>query len=148
MNDPDYYQELFVTFNSVFTKQEHAKWLFSDFIWNALGFTKSDDPSYKPRRKLISHAFYASKLKAMSNIIFDQIYNELIKWETKYPDGHLDLVAELAQIQGQIVVSVSIGSEYSNLELPYKSYETGETKMLQLGNFLNAVLGDGAIRDG
>ena len=61
--------------------------------------------------------------------------------------GELDLVAELAHIAGQIVVSVSIGKEWANAELPYQVYDTGEIKMLKIGNFLNAVQGAGNLRD-
>lgn len=122
ITDPDYVQDLFTTYNEVFTKQEYAKTLFSDLIWNCLMFQKSAEPSYKPRRKILSHAFYASKLKAMSDTIFSIIHKRLLEWPSLYPGGELDLVGELVQIQGQIVVSVSIGMHYANEELPYKDY--------------------------
>ena len=70
ITDHDYLQDLFQTYNEVFTKHEHAKKVFSDLFWNSVLWAKSAEPSYKPRRKIITHAFYASKLKAMSDIIF------------------------------------------------------------------------------
>lgn len=84
----------------------------------------------------------------MSGMIFDEIHERLKLWETTYPTGELDLVAELAQIVGKIVVAASIGKEYHNQELPYKHLETGRNEMMNIGNFLNKTLGDAAIRDG
>ena len=83
----------------------------------------------------------------MSETIFSVIHERLLKWPELHPDGSLDLVRELIQIQGQIVLSVSIGAEYVDRELPFYDYETGQTKMLAIGNFFNAVLGQGMIRD-
>ena len=120
----------------MFTKHEHAKKVFSDLFWNSLLWAKSAEPSYKPRRKIITHAFYASKLKAMSDIIFSVIHHRILEWPTVYSSGELNLVDELCQIQGQIVISVSIGAEYVNHELPFKDYATGKTKNLRIGNFL------------
>ena len=57
-------------------------------------------------------------------------------WPKVYQNGEVNLVDELTQIQGQIVISVSIGAEYVNHELPYKDYATGKTKNLRIGNFL------------
>ena len=114
ITDPVYYQDLFVTHNKVLEKHDHAKILYTDLFWNSIIFEKSSASSYKPRRKLISHAFYANKLKAMSGMIFDEIHERLQVWETTYPTGELDLVAELAQIVGKIIVAASIGREYHN----------------------------------
>ena len=147
MCDPVYYQDLIVTHNKVLEKHEFTKNLYTDLFWNSILFEKSSAPSYKPRRKLISHAFYANKLKEMSGMIFDEIHERLKLWETTYPTGELDLVAELAQIVGKIIVAASIGTEYSNQELPYKNKATGRNEMMNIGNFLNKTLGDAAIRD-
>ena len=73
ISDPDYVKDLFTTYNEVFQKQEYTRNLFSDMIWNSLLFAPTAEPSYKPRRKLISHAFVASKLGAMSDTIFEVI---------------------------------------------------------------------------
>lgn len=96
---------------------------------------------------MVAHAFYASKLKAMSDTIFATIYNRLLKWPTLYPSGELDLVRELIQIQGQIVVSVSIGSEYVEQELPFEHAVTGEVKQMRVGNFINELTEQGILRD-
>ena len=74
IQDPDYLKDLFQTYNEVFTKQDHAKQLFSRLWWNSLIWTQSSDPSYKPRRKMIAHAFYANNLRAMSETIFSVIH--------------------------------------------------------------------------
>ena len=73
ISDPDYVKDLFTTYNEAFQKQEYTRNLFSDMIWNSLLFAPTAEPSYKPRRKLISHAFVASKLGAMSDTIFEVI---------------------------------------------------------------------------
>jgi len=62
-SDPDYIQDLYQTYDKVFTKQEHARHLFSEMLWTSLLLTPTADPLYKPRRKLLSHAFYGSKLR-------------------------------------------------------------------------------------
>ena len=95
ITDADYLQDMYRTYNDVFTKQEYSQHLFSNFAWNSLLWAKSSDPSYKPRRQLISHAFYASKLRAMSDTIFEVIHHRLLEWPELYPQGELDLVAEL-----------------------------------------------------
>ena len=100
VQDPDYLQDLFQTYNSVFTKEDHAKKAFSNLFWNSLIWTKSADPTYKPRRHLISHAFYASKLKAMSDTVFKVIEKRLMEWPTIFNEGKLDMVKELIHIQG------------------------------------------------
>ena len=49
---------------------------------------------------------------------------------------------------GQIVVSISIGDKYTEQELPFVDHETGETKMLKIGNFLSDLLNMAILRDG
>ena len=100
MTDADYMKDLFTTYDKFFTKQEHARNLLSALLYNSILLTPSADPSYKVRRKLIAHAFYASKMRAMSDVIFDVIHQRLIQWPKLFPDGELDLVKELIHIQG------------------------------------------------
>jgi len=100
ITDPDYLQDLFVTYNDVLSKQDHAQKLFAGLFYNSIIMSKSAEPSYKPRRKLISHAFYASKLRAMSDTIFEVLHHRLLEWPQVYPKGELDLVQELVQIIG------------------------------------------------
>ena len=74
ITDADYLQDLYQTYNDVFTKHGHAQRRFRPAFWHSILFAKSVEPSYKPRRKLISHAFYASKLRAMGDTIFEGIH--------------------------------------------------------------------------
>ena len=78
ITDADYLQDMYRKYNHLFTKHDYGKRLMSCFGWNSLIWSKSAVPSYKPRRRLISHAFYSSKLNAMSDTIFDAIYSRLI----------------------------------------------------------------------
>ena len=87
ITDADYVRDLYRTYNDSFTKHPESQRLFSNFMWNSLIWSKSDEPTYKPRRKLVAHAFYASKLKAMSDTICETIHNRLLKWPELYPDG-------------------------------------------------------------
>ena len=96
--DPDYVQDLYVTHNGAFTKHEYTKNLFSELTWNSLIWTKSAEPTYKPRRKLIAHAFYASKLRAMNDTMKKTILNRILAWPQLYKNGEVDLVSELANI--------------------------------------------------
>ena len=57
-------------------------------------------------------------------------------------------MSELVQIQGQIVVSTSIGTKYADQELPFLDHATGETKMLRVGNFISDLLNMAILRDG
>ena len=100
ISDADYIKDLFNTYDKFFTKQEHAKHLMSSLLPNGIIFAKSADPTYKTRRKLIVHAFYASKLRAMSDGIFDVIHQRLIQWPKLFPKGEFDLVKEMIHIQG------------------------------------------------
>ena len=93
--DPDYLQDLYRTYNDAFTKHQFSRDHFSSFMWNSLIWAKSAEPSYKPRRRLVAHAFYASKLKAMNETIFETIHSRLLKWPQLYPNGKIDLVQEL-----------------------------------------------------
>ena len=87
ISDPDYVQDLFTTYNEVFQKHEFTRNMFSDMTWRCLLWASSYDPTYKPRRKLISHAFVASKLRAMSDIMFEVINKRLLEWPNRYPSG-------------------------------------------------------------
>jgi len=98
INDADYVQDLFQKYNSVFTKGDYTRNLTTDLLYKSLIWTKSEDKSYKPRRKVVSHAFYGSKLQAMSDTIFEVIHERLLKWPTLYPSGQIDLVNELVII--------------------------------------------------
>ena len=98
INDPDYVQDLFQKYNNVFTKGDYTQKQFGDLIYNALIWTRSEDKSYKPRRKIVAHAFYGSKLQAMSDTIFEVIHERLLKWPTLYPSGQIDLINELASL--------------------------------------------------
>ena len=51
-------------------------------------------------------------------------------------------------MQGQIVVSVSIGACYANEELHYLDHTTGVTTSLRIGNFISKLLNSGMMRDG
>lgn len=100
ITDADYLQDMFRTYDKAFTKHRFSQSLFGKFTWHSLIWARSDEPSYKPRRQLISHAFYASKLHAMSDTIFDTIHSRTVQWPQLFPQGQLDLVSELVQIQG------------------------------------------------
>ena len=50
ISDPDYLQDLFVTYNDLFDKESHARKIFSSLTWDSILWAKSVDPSYKPRR--------------------------------------------------------------------------------------------------
>ena len=50
-------------------------------------------------------------------------------------------------MQGHIIISITIGSEYVNHELPYKDYATGKTRMLGIGNFLSEQINHAIVRD-
>lgn len=45
------------------------------------------------------------------------------------------------------MISVSIGAEYADQELPYVHHQTGKTELLRVGPFLNAVTGQGILRE-
>ena len=147
ITDADYIQDCFRTYNECFTKHNFAQNLFSKFMWNSIIWAPTAVPSYKPRRQLIAHAFYASKLKAMSNTMFEVIHSRMIQWPQLFPDGRVDLVAELSQIQGQLVVSVSIGTDHANEELPFLHHETKKVEQMRIGNFINALTGEAILRD-
>ena len=57
------------------------------------------------------------------------------------------MVKELAHIQGQLVLAVSLGKEHVNKELPYKNIHTGEVEILSLGRFFGQVMQDSMLRD-
>lgn len=147
ISDPDYLQDLFVTYNDHFDKEGYARKLFSTLFWDSIIWAKSSDPTYKPRRKLISHAFYSNKLRAMSDTIFEVIHKRLLEWPKAFPDGQLDLVEELISIQGQIVLSTSLGPEYVTRQLPFEDYKTGKTESIRVGMFMNNLVLAGATRD-
>lgn len=44
---------------------------------------------------MISHALFASKLRAMSDTIYDVIQKRLLAWPKMYPTGEMDLVDDL-----------------------------------------------------
>lgn len=74
ISDADYLKDLYSTYDKFFTKEEHTRDLLTSLLHNSILTTPSADPTYKARRKLIAHAFYASKMRAMSDIIFDVIF--------------------------------------------------------------------------
>ena len=84
-----------MTYNELVDKHQHSQEVFADFGWHSLIWAKSAEPSFKPRRKIINHAFYASKLKAMSDIIFKAINNRILEWPTVFSNGVIDLPKEL-----------------------------------------------------
>ena len=98
ITDPEYVQDLYVTYNEFFTKQDYTRNLFGDITWNSLIWTKSAEPTYKPRRKLIAHAFYASKLRSMSEIIKKTILERVLAWPELFADGELNMVPETSSI--------------------------------------------------
>ena len=115
---------------------------------NSIVFNKSEEPTYKPRRKLIAHSFYASKLRSMSDTIFDVIHERLLTWDKQHPSGEIDLVEELVDIQGEIVVSVSIGREWTKERLAFKDPKTGQTEKIEIGYFIGRLLNSAMMRDG
>ena len=147
ITDPDYVQDIFMTYNQVSTKGPHVGDLFGPILEDGIFTLFSEAPSYKPRRKVVSHALFASKLRAMSDTIFEVLHKRLLEWPTIYPKGEMDLVGELIKVQGQIVISTSIGAEYFTHELPYYDYDRGVTENLDLGVFLNNLVAKSIIRD-
>ena len=57
------------------------------------------------------------------------------------------MVNELVNLQGQIVLAVSLGKEHCKKKLPFKHYSTGETEMLPLGKFFGMALQESMMRD-
>ena len=125
ITDADYVKDLFVTYNDCFTKSDYTRNLFGGFLKNSLLFNRTSEPSYKARRKLVAHAFYASRLRAMTEVIFEVIHERLLSWDKWHPTGEIDLVEEFATVQGEIVTSFSIGREWCKEELSYKDPHTG-----------------------
>ena len=78
INDADYVQDLFQKYNSVFTKADYTRHLTSDLLNKSLIWAKSEHKTYKPRRKVVSHAFYGSKLQGMSETIYEVIHERLL----------------------------------------------------------------------
>lgn len=46
------------------------------------------------------------------------------------------------------MVSVSIGVEYADFELPYYDVSTGKTESMRIGNFIDMIVSFGILRDG
>ena len=130
ISDPDYVKDLFVTYNDCFTKSEYTKDMFGGLMANSILLNKTAEPSYKARRKLIAHSFYASRLRAMTETIFEVIHQRLLSWDKFHPTGEIDLVEELTEIQGEIVTSFSIGRNWSKEELAYKNPKTKQIENL------------------
>lgn len=125
INDADYVKDLFVTYNDCFTKSDYTKNLLGGLMRNSIVFSKTSEPSYKARRKLVAHAFYASRLRAMTETIFEVIHQRLLSWDKFHPSGEIDLVEELTEIQGEIVISFTIGRKWAKQKLSYKDPKTG-----------------------
>lgn len=51
--------------------------LFKGFTADAVGFKKTDDPDYKPRRKTLASAFFKSKLQFIVQTIKEETLKEL-----------------------------------------------------------------------
>lgn len=98
ITDPDYVQDIFITHNKVSSKGPYIKELAGPLLNDGILVASSSAPSYKPRRKLISHALFASKLRNMSDTIFEVIQKRLLEWPTLYPESEMDLVDELIKI--------------------------------------------------
>ena len=80
------------------SKGPHVGSLFAQIFDDGILSMQSDLPSYKPRRKVVAHALFASKLRAMSDTIFEVIHERLMEWSTLFPKGEMDLVEELITI--------------------------------------------------
>jgi hypothetical protein len=138
---------LFVTYNDCFTKSDYTRNLLGGLMKNSLLINRSAEPSYKARRKLVAHAFYASRLKAMTETIFEVIHERLLSWEKWHPTGEIDLVEELTEVQGEIVTSFAIGREWGKEKLPYNDPKTGVIQDIEIGYFIGKLLFHGLMRD-
>jgi len=79
---------------------------------NSILFQQTEDPTYEPRRKALSKAFSASKLKDITKCVKEITLKEIKKVQDSGKD-EIDLVRLTTSLQARIIMNVACGPNCS-----------------------------------
>ena len=115
INSCDQLQELYITKNKANTKHVEIKDKWFKLNHRSLLFQDSNDPDYPIKRKIVGGAFFKSKLAEMTKIIKICVLASIKDLQTKVESGQdvTNLADFTREMQGSIIISCSVGSDYA-----------------------------------
>ena len=132
--------ELFVTKNQFYSKHENERMFSQPLLGTNIVSMASDDPQYKTKRKVLSQAFFKSKIRSMMACVKSTALKVFKEVQDKNVDGktEVDVVKLTSRLQNHIITNVMLGDGESFVKLPYQTAE-GE-KMVELADYTDDVL--------
>ena len=106
VTDPAVIQEVYIDVNKFHTKHDMIRDFAAVWCPTAIFFQKSEDKNYMPKRKLMSAAFFKSKLGSLIEIIKDIMYKHLREThdQTEVNIAHFTMLQ-----QARIIINIAVG---------------------------------------
>jgi hypothetical protein len=138
VTEPSVIQEIYIDANKFHTKHDSIRDFAALWCPTAIFFQKSEDKTYMPKRKLMSAAFFKSKLGSLIEIIKDIMYKHLREThdQTEVNISHFTMLQ-----QARIIINIAVGKAGESLLIPYEEVG-GEIKQVGLGDHIDLVLHD------
>ena len=144
LNSPEMLEEVYVNKNLWYTKHDFERHFVKMMVDSPITHVDTHDPSYAPRRKSLSQAFFKQKLVQMTKII-KKATLEYIKQNQAPVVGEsktMDLCNFTLEMQSNVSISVLVGSGPSKSLIPYENPTTGEIKPVLVSKMLNHIIED------
>lgn len=108
----DYLEDLYVKQNAQTSKSPMTTKMMHYFMPTALIFALSEQPQYHERRKIMSAAFFKSKIKNMTHCIKEVTLKE-IKRVQESGENSIDINQFTQDLQMRIIINVAVGAGMS-----------------------------------
>jgi len=144
LNSPEMLEEAYVNKNLWYTKHDFERQFIKMLVDSPITHVHTHDPTYVPRRKSLSQAFFKKKLVLMTKII-KEVTLEYIKQNQAPVVGEsktMDLCNFTLEMQSHVTISVLVGSGPSKSLIPYENPTTGEIKPVLVSSMINHIIED------
>lgn len=120
-NHPDSLQDIYLTKNSSFSKHEIEAEAGKPLINQNIVFMPTEDPTYKPKRKALSQAFFKNKVVKMQKLIKRTLLTAFKELQDKGPETQVDIMKFTSRVQGHIIVDMLLGNNHSFDKLEFQN---------------------------
>jgi len=117
--DPDALQELYITKNSAYTKHPLERQFGQPLMFNNILAMETEDPSYAPKKRVLSSSFYKGKVQEMVTQIKETTLDQFTKLQAQGEKVEVDLVKYTQTVQAHIIMNTMCGRGESTKKLPY-----------------------------
>lgn len=138
--DPNDLEEIFVTKNKYFDKNERFKNISSEIFGNSIVLEKSNQ-EWADKRKVISKSLYKDKIINILKIISGRVSEKVKEYELKIKENgsiKVNISEEINNLVTDCLLSSLFGLKFAQNKFEF--IENGKSEFLNLGSYLGRAL--------